>query len=227
MKVLVHVCVLLALASSAVNATVLFYGGSPTPGAYSCFYQNNLTECRCYDNFRVSGTWAVNEIWGNYQYSNSTPYSPVTSARYEIRQGIASGTGGTLLYSGEINVIQTPLNISWPYSTFSTLHGALPNILLGAGDYWMTLAPVCGWNEYYSITHTYNNDGVGTPLLDGVMYSDSPESWHRNWEQINDLRGGLSYGLAGTIVPEPSTIMALFCGLIGIGGTVIHNRKRM
>lgn len=224
MKFLVRVYLLLVLASSS-NATVLFYGGSPTPGGLSCFYQNSSTESRCYDNFRVSGTWVVDEIWGNYQYNDSTSNSPITSARYEIRKGIAPGTGGTLLYSGEIAVIQTPLNIIYNQSKFTKLQGTLPNIQLGAGEYWLALTPVCQSYQYYYISHTYNTDGVGTPLLDGLMYWDSPEFWHKNWERAND--SGFSYGLAGTVVPEPSTFVALLCGLIGMGRIVLHERKRV
>ncbi|MBS1834763.1 MAG: hypothetical protein JST65_18740 [Acidobacteria bacterium] len=96
-------CFLLAaLAIPAFADVIGFYGGDFDPSgnnltnATTALINGSPTGISLYQAFVVpTGGWTVTELFSN----NVMGFTPV-SAYWEIRSGVSSGNGGTLLYSG-------------------------------------------------------------------------------------------------------------------------------
>ncbi len=108
-------------------------------GGWPNWYVSNQEFVRTYDKFLVPvGGWVVTGVFSNNEFMGSVP--PITQAAWEIRSGMASGNGGTVMASGVNPAIQTLLAGTYPPAYRIEVTGL--RIPLPAGDYVLNVTPV-------------------------------------------------------------------------------------
>ena len=218
----VVVIALVASASAPTWSDVLFYGGDPLGGGCSCTIGPGQLDSRVYDNFIVpsvcgrSSSWRVDCLFGYYAFDTT---EPLTSAYYEIRQGISRGNGGTLLYKGTADAALAGTFATRDNGDVYRVECPVSGLTLDPGEYWVTLAPIVTEpSKQYFVSLTEGVNGIGSPILDGLSFVDSP-SYRYNWAPGSDWYGGRpdsSIGLIGKVLPEPASLAALAAGLFGL-----------
>ncbi|HKM52944.1 MAG TPA: PEP-CTERM sorting domain-containing protein, partial [Isosphaeraceae bacterium] len=156
-------------------------------------------------------------------------------AYWEIRSGVSSGNGGTLLYSGDgadtltatgryEPVIPGVLNV-YEYTNLVSV-----SVSLGPGTYWLAVAPdVSGMNSY--ITTTSGTNAVGSPPGNDGNSFQSSTFFGLNFVPTSDpsIEGpgtwDYSMGVIGTAVPEPSSLMLGLVGFI-VSAACVWTRRR-
>jgi hypothetical protein len=219
----------MTIASSA-HAAALWYNGdydfndayvnqSNVPINIAGTYE--LEKSLVYDDFVVPNgqTWTVTGLFSNDQQGY---YVAPTTATWEIRTGMSSGDGGTLVAGGDSSISNTLLtaadgnNYILPEYQVSA---AVPTVTLTAGTYWMAIAPDSA--GYYS-----DQDYIET--TGGANSIDLPQGTNGDSYINNSLSGpgslsfapsslDFSAGVIGTetSVPEPVTLPAVTAFIVG------------
>ena len=138
----------LPLSASSITG---FYTGDPdlpktglinidNPSGVSGFNNGNPYFADVYQSFVVpAGGWTVDEVFSNDSMDFST-----AAADWEIRSGVSSGNGGTLVASGS-DVAATQTSTGLTDSTGLTIYTVAVSELdipLSQGTYWLTVEPV-------------------------------------------------------------------------------------
>jgi hypothetical protein len=188
-----------------------------------------VTQAAVYDDFDVTATqgWRVTSVFSDnlMNYGN-----PISGADWEIRTGISEGNAGTLVASGTTNLpIVTPTGRGgqlFEYMVEVTgLNVYLPMLPTGQ-HYWLNVTPIGngGGRSFDSTTSGMNC--VGTPCGNDMNAFFNSTFFGTNFTstanegQPSDFSMGV---IAHTIVPEPSTLALLACG---VGTLLIALRRR-
>lgn len=140
-------------------------------------------------------------------------------ADFEIRSGVSEGNGGTVVFSGSgLAETQTATGRSWQGWTEYTVEIDSLNLFLTPGEYWLVVRSVtsgCGGGWYLSQAGTtLGANSIGKPIGDGNSYF---KSGSYNFVQTGQFLGAgawdFSFGVNGTVVPEPGTLVALASGI--------------
>jgi len=218
----------------------LWYNGD-YDGRDALVNQTGAPDGLVYDNFIVPTGYTFN-LTG--VFSNDLMYTPsaATTAYWEIHSGVSAGNGGTLLYSGDgadtltatgrfEPVIPGVFNV-YEYTNQVSVSG----VTLGAGTYWLAVAPdVSGQNSF--ITTTSGTNAVGSPPgNDGNSFTSSV-FFGLNFVPTSDpsIEGpgtwDYSMGVIGTavaivpVVPEPSSLMLGLVGFMASAACVWTRRR--
>src|ERR1019366_5123927 len=130
-------------------------------------------DARVYENFVVpSGVqWYVTALFTN-DVITLPPDAAIHSAVWEIRSGVSSGNGGTLLYSGTGTPTVTPTGRT-AFNEFEDTVAVAVNFTLGPGTYWLSVVPVdfdpC---EYYRFT-SYETTTSGMNAVGGHIDAEA------------------------------------------------------
>ena len=228
-----------ALTSSRADAAMLWYNGdydnrdALANGSAGINYNGPFLQVsKVYENFIVptGQTWTVTSVYSTDEilYKSGVP---VTKASWEIRSGVGSGNGGTLVASGDTAATQTPVTKipGYTYSFNPTLITAtVPSVTLAAGTYWLSVipddtAPFFGDKSYVETTSGANSVGkppgnddnsfISNNLTGAGGYNFTPTS-------SSSVEGpgtwDYSMGVSGTstAVPEPSSLMLVVLGVL-------------
>jgi hypothetical protein len=144
----------------------------------SCERNTNVADGRTYDDFDVPLRATVRGAWGNFMI-NFTP----RQAYYEIRSGVSEGNGGTLHASGVMNVTALPTGRVIKGFTEHLVRGQFPlPVVLDAGRYWITVAPIGQGSGRSFVSDTDGNDR-------GPSEDPTPPPLgapHNNWNSFFD-----------------------------------------
>ncbi len=187
------------------NETDAIAGGSPYGAA-------------TFQNF-VTGGVMVSGLFTN----NLSGLNPST-AYWEIRSGVSQGNGGTLIASGT----GATSNVATGRSDFGFIEytNAVSglNVALPSGTYWFAVVP----NDPNNANRSFNSntDGlnsVGTQIS-GQQFFDSA-FFGANFVNANS-QGVFNTFSSGvyTAVPEPSSLIMLGSGVLGLAGVI---RRRL
>jgi hypothetical protein len=207
----------------------LAFGGVAARGDALAFYGGDLdnrnglanerntvvNDARVYDDFNLTSATSITRL-----FSNNLTDIVTTNGYYEIRSGVSSGNGGTLLSSGNVTISETPTGRSafgYVEQHFETT--ALAPIALAAGHYWMTLVPIDSGSGRSFLSTTAGANSVGSPIANDQSFFDSaffganfaPASGY-----VSSSPADFSIGVyvAGSAVPTP---MASAGGLAMLG----------
>ncbi len=222
-----------AFANAQCVPNCLFYGGDfepSNPNANGLANENDALVsgtpygAASYQNFIIptGQLWNIQSLFTN----NLSTLHP-DSAYWEIRSGVSEGNGGTLIASGSGSTGAG--TFSWTPTGRSDefmAHVTGLNLSLGPGMYWESVVPQSP-NEigrsFNSNTFTRPN-GVGTQVND-QQYFDSAFFGANFTNADNEgVFQTLSSGIDGYATPEPSSLIMLGSGVLGIGGLL---RRRL
>jgi len=222
--------------SSSYAFTTLWYNGDfnfddeVNSNGLANEINTEITQSNIYDDFIVNGTgWNVSTIWSN----NLMTFTGVTEAMWEIRSGISSGSGGTLIAGSTGSATQTATGRSgFSFDEYRIEVSGL-NVNLTPGRYWLTVAPVAvnpGSGRSFCST-TIGLNAIGSPAgnnqnaywdsthfgYDFALTSDIDSRW------VYDFSMGV--GGENAVIPEPASLMLLGMGLLGFGAA--RRKKRI
>jgi hypothetical protein len=220
--------------TTAAGGSILWYNGD-YDGRDTQVNQTGAVDGLIYDNFivPVGTTFTITSV-----FSNNFMFDPgaASTAFWEIRSGVSSGNG-TLLDSGDGADTLTPTgrSISVPPQTINEYTNSVNvNVTLGAGTYWLAVAPdVSNQNSFIGTTSGAN--AVGTPPgNDGNSFFSSTflgQSFVPTSDPSIEGPGTWDYsmGVVGTAVqtavPEPSSFVLGLVGLVSSVGCVWARRR--
>ena len=221
---------LLFFTVSAFADTLYFYGGDFDPNNGNANGLANETDgivggspygAATYQNFVASGSINVTGLFTNNLNSNGAP----ADGYWEIRSGVSEGNGGTLIASGTGSITNTPTGRSgFGYTETQNLVSNL-NVSLDAGTYWFAVVPDCpNCGGRYFNSNTFGLNSVGTQISNEQFFNSS--FFGANYTNANNegVFQSFSSGVYTSGIPEPSSILMLGSGLIGVAGVI---RRRL
>lgn len=225
-----------ALAAPARADVTLWYNGNYDGRDSQTNSQLSSTNYSyVYDDFvvPVGQSWTINRVWSNDQMTNP---GITTRAFWEIRQGVSSGNGGTVVAGGVIGTAtQVATGRSDVYPEYTVQVAGL-NVSLQAGTYFLTVAPLVPNGTAAYIDTTSGSGAVGTPPgNNGNSFAFSPPSaGNLNWVPTSslglngsapwDFSEGVAGSFTGAGVPEPSVLT--LSGLLGAGALAVARYRR-
>jgi hypothetical protein len=223
------------LITTFVSAQTLFYGGDldlNDPNQNGLANENDAIVggspygAATYQNFVIKDPdWDITSLWTN----NLSGLNP-TSAYWEIRSGVSEGNGGTLIASGTAsggNFTHTPTGRSDFGFIEYTDHVMFPSIDLNSGQYWFAVVPQDPNNPNRSFNS--NTDGlnsVGTQVSGQQFFNSA--FFGANFTNANNegVFNIFSSGVDGVVTPEPSSLIMMGTGLVGVAGVVKRRLSR-
>src|SRR5271157_3862779 len=137
-------------------------------GGWSNWYLSNEQFTRVYDEFLVpSGGWTVAGVFSNNQFYNNAP--PITQAAWEIRSGVSSGNGGTVIASG----VSPAAQVYNPGTRDYRIEVDGLQVQLAPGDYSLSVTPVGPVYQQSYVSETTGQNAIGAPPGNGTAYYSS------------------------------------------------------
>jgi len=213
--------IVLILLSLPSHAATLWYNGDwngVTGLGNAKNYQ--FADAWVYDDFTVPAAgWTISGVFSNDFFSATTLPASVF---WEIRSGVSTGSGGTLIASGTTTPTITPTGRTLGVQTEDTITAGGLAVALAAGQYWLAVVPVgsgSGANPFLSGTTGANC--IGSPCgNDGNAFYYEPSNAALQFVPTTTFSPrelDFSMGVIGTAAPEPATIVGLGIGFLLIG----------
>jgi hypothetical protein len=221
MGALTATVVLMNLANAAGDI-VWFNGGFDNRNGLASERNTQVSDARTYEDFSLpSGYNQVTGLLGQFYLTSNLVNAPVY---WEIRQGVAAGTGGTLIASGtQSGATYTAIGSGFGFTIYE-IRMKLDNPVNLAPNtvYWMTMAPVGNGSGRAFVATTSGAGAIGAPTGGNNAIFDSP-TFNLSWAPAagnifsDATLANFAYGVQA-VVPEPASMVALGAGLAGLLG---------
>jgi PEP-CTERM motif len=217
--------------ASTAQGDVLWYGGDAVATGFANntrlsggFFGNSVL-----DDFIVDtpGGWHVTGLFSNNVAS--PPTTTFTLATWSVRTDVSAGNFGEVVVEGVSPVTITPTGRSFRGDPEFTVAIAGLSFDLAPGLYFMSVSPIAPAQFYYVGNSTGLNavgiPGPGSVLLEEHFLENGQPS--DNIYDLGDIHPA-SLGVIGSAnVPEPSTVVLVGIGLIGIAVKAHHSGKAL
>ena len=219
MGALTATVVLMNLANAAGDL-VWFNGSFDNENGLASERNTLVSDARVYDDFSLpSGYDRVTGLLGHF-FVSGVVGAPVY---WEIRQGAAPGTGGTLIASGtQAGASYTAIGSAFGLTIYEIrMKLDTPVNLASNTVYWMTMAPVGNGSGRAFVATTSGAGAIGSPTGGNNALFDSPQ-FNASWVAVaggvfqDATLANFAYGVQA--VPEPASMVALGAGLAGLLG---------
>ena len=218
----IALCVFFSISLPAAAGTLWYTGDFDGQAGYA--NRTNTTGlssvpmAEMFERFDVTdaGGWNMTAIWSDD--FNGTG----TLADWSIRTGMGTNNGGTVLFSGTSPLTVTPTGRGYVTDSQTNLEYQFEvtglSIYLPQGEYWLNVTPYS--QSDVGISSTVGSNAVGTPVGSadpGLWW------WSYGYKNYEFQSRGFSMGVAGTVVPEPSSLL-----LTGAGALLlwVHLKRR-
>ena len=210
--------VLMNLANAAGDL-VWFNGRFDNVNGLASERNTQVSDARTYEDFSLpSGYNQVTGLLGQFYLTSDLVGRPVY---WEIRQGVAPGTGGTLIAAGtQSGATYTFLGSDFDLDIYEIrMKLDTPVTLASNTVYWMTMAPVGNGSGRAFVCTTNGAGAIGSPIggSDGLFDSTYFNvSWGAAANIVGAGEANFAYGVQA--IPEPASMLALGAGLAGLLG---------
>lgn len=204
------VALLCIFASSPVAfGSVLFYGGDGDGGsAFLHGFVANDSD-RIWDDFDIGPSGArIEAVFGDHLYNPN--WTLPFEARIDIRRGCAPGNPGEILLSDQLACTVTPTGRTHSNDVEYRVRVAGLNLVLPQGRYWLNVWP---GTFQGALSDTTGLNSVGSPIMNRNSFHQSLFWTGNQFQPVTGISADFSYGVEGTPVPEPSSIL-VFVGMI-------------
>lgn len=221
------VTVAAAVMSGSASAATLWYNGD-----FDGVNGGNISgmagfDSRIYDDFQVNGSgWNVDGAF--MQIVSSIAPANLTTWSWEIRQGMSTGNGGSVVASGTSSLLVTATGGSaFGRPEYKVSVSGL-NVNLSAGHYWLggKIGGTDTSNDIYLET-TGGANFVGFQGNNDNSFWDSTSfgfAYNNASDGLGSAPADFVMGVTGTeVVPEPASMCALGFGIAGI---IAKRRKK-
>jgi hypothetical protein len=209
----------------------LWYNGDFN-GVNGLFNARNtlVTQAAVYDDFDVTAPlgWNVTALFSDNLVDD---HRTITGADWEIRTGVSEGNAGALIASGTTNspVVSPTGRGNFEQDEYMVevigLNLFLPMLPSGQ-HYWLNVTPVGNGTGRFFNSTTSGHNCVGTPCGNddnaffNSTYFDAYFTSTSNESQPYDY----SMGVVARVVPEPTTVALLTCG-VGVLLMAVRRRR--
>jgi hypothetical protein len=230
MRITLALLIALLGAGGTAPAGTLWYNGDFNGGDGTVSVRHGFglldVDAYVYENVLLTNSETVTGVFGTFLYSGAAP----VGAEYEIRSGVSSGNGGTLVASGALasGFTWTSLGVTFDSPSYGTLDlfrleiGGLA-VALAPGEYWVGLRPeaVTSSDVVALLATTSGTNAIGAPAgNDGNAYVDSAVLGFA----FDPANADFSVGISS--VPEPSTFLLAGLGLLAAATARARSQAR-
>lgn len=164
----------------------LYYGGDFEPRqGYATAYPNENTvyvpNSSVYAEFGIpSGqVWEIKGLFTNDLSNNGGVLDPKQAA-WSVSSGMSTGDPGTVIASGTATPTVQPTGRSVDTFVEYTVRVGIPQLTLGAGEYWLQVQPQCTntgddacTTAEFSISNTNGTNAYGPPQAPNASFENS------------------------------------------------------